>query len=168
MWLPNCHDMDDLAKGLGKVQVFQGLSPSDLGFLARIGQAEAHEPGEIIIREGGLPTGFYALLSGRVSVVKTTRRGKPKEVATIFPERIFGEVSLFDNYVRSATIVAKDKVHLCFFPKAAFLEAMADFPDVGVKVLLKMGKQLAGVIRSFTSVYADSTPENIAPISIYR
>jgi len=69
--------------------------------------------GQVIINEGGsMGNEMYIILVGEVKVFKNHREPDEVQIAALSPGEFFGEMTLFLNKSRSATIVAKGTVVL--------------------------------------------------------
>ena len=56
-------------------QIFEGLTAEELDILIGSGVTHAYKKGEIIFREGGIPTGIFYINKGRVKKYKATAKG---------------------------------------------------------------------------------------------
>lgn len=68
-------------------------------------------PGEVIVREGDGGESLYVLLSGRVEVSKELE-GRPLVVRQLGKSEVFGEMTLFLDTPRSATVRALEECRL--------------------------------------------------------
>ncbi len=101
--------MSDLDKeqALRSSPLFDMLSPPEIEVLAELSRARRFAPGEVVFREGDPGDALFVLARGAVEVV-ARRDGKERVLALLVAPEGFGEMSLIDREVRSATIRAKD------------------------------------------------------------
>lgn len=85
------------------VELFSGVSARSLGQVADRAVEAAFAPGQYIVRQGQVGTGFYAVVSGRVRVV---RGGEV--LARLGSGECFGELSVLDQAPRMAHVVAEE------------------------------------------------------------
>jgi len=86
-----------------EIDELKGLAGSQIYFKAR----------EIIMYEGDKSNGcMYIIVDGHVEVYKAHGQANEILLATLKPGDIFGEMSLFLNVDRTATIVAREKIEL--------------------------------------------------------
>ena len=91
----------ELARRLGEVEFFSGLSEATRREIARRTVQLTHRAGTSVTEQGGASSGFHLILSGSAVVsVGGVERG------TMEPGTGFGEISLIDGQPRSATVVA--------------------------------------------------------------
>lgn len=120
--------MDDHAF-LSTLAVFNGLSPEDLGSLERIIQKNNFRAGKVIFRQGEEGTDLFIIREGNISV--WLREGdKTKELVRLREGSFFGEMSLFDEYPRSATVLALSDVLVYQIGGDAFRDFALERPQV--------------------------------------
>jgi CRP-like cAMP-binding protein len=132
---------------LAKVELFADLEREDLERLAKVTVVRNHNAGDVIVREGELGVAFYIIAKGHVEVVKGLGSGSEQVVATLGPEQFFGELALFDNEVRSASVRALEATECYVLPKWEF-NAELSAPDGRIAMAL-LGS-MARRIRSLT------------------
>jgi CRP-like cAMP-binding protein len=92
---------------LRDIGLFGALSDEVLERLARILRTVRVKPGDTVFREGdGTAREMYVVLDGEMEVLKKSRRGRDTRVAILGPNDCFGEMSMIDMQVRSATVRA--------------------------------------------------------------
>jgi CRP-like cAMP-binding protein len=98
---------------LHHVPVMAGLDDEAIGFLSNLAREEHYAPGAVIIGEGEPGNRMFFLSVGNVVVVKGHGGPQPVELARFGPSAFFGEMSLVESVVRSASVVAVDDVTAC-------------------------------------------------------
>ena len=132
---------------LARVDLFSQLDREDLERLAKVTVVRDYKPGDIIVEEGELGVAFYVVAEGRVEVVKGA--GTPQEhvIATIGANSFFGEMALFDNQVRSASVRAAEDTQCFVLTKWDF---NAELTASGCRIATAMLTILARRIRDLT------------------
>jgi CRP-like cAMP-binding protein len=110
---------------LAKVEIFSELPKRDLARLAEVTVVRQYRQGEVIVREGELGVAFYVVSSGRVEVVKGLGTPNEQVVTTMREGDFFGEMALFDNQVRSASVRALDDCECLILTKWDFNAELA-------------------------------------------
>ncbi len=86
--------------------LFEMLSAAELEILAELSRPLRFASGEVVFREGDQGDALYVLARGEVEVV-VGADGKGPVLATLATPAAFGEMSLIDREVRSATVRAR-------------------------------------------------------------
>jgi len=86
--------------------LFEMLSEAEIQVLAELSRPRRFAPGEIVFREGDAGDSLFVLASGEAEVV-VGGGGKERVIAVLGANGSFGEMSLIDREVRSATVRAK-------------------------------------------------------------
>ena len=97
-------------------------------------QKDQFKKGEVIFREGDLGSAMYIIKSGKVEVIKQT--GDEEVVlATLDPKAFFGEMALFGDPRRSATIRAAQDTDMIVITKEMLETQFESVPDWFVTIL---------------------------------
>jgi CRP/FNR family transcriptional regulator len=128
--------------------LFAGLSEGDLAALARLAARVPVPAGGHIFSEGGEARGFYVVESGTVKVYKLSAGGREQVLHHVGRGEAFGEVALFAGRTYPASALALTPASLLFFPKTAFLEAIAANPSLALNMIATLALRL----RSFAAL----------------
>ena len=130
---------------LKNCQFCTGLDESELKDLSSITQTKKVGKGVMLFLEGDRAEGFYALLSGRVRVFKSSPMGKEYTIHQIQPGQIFAEVAIFHGNKFPANCEALEDSLVAFFPKIRFLQLIERSPQISLKII----GSLAGFLREY-------------------
>jgi CRP/FNR family transcriptional regulator, cyclic AMP receptor protein len=108
-----------------------------------------------VFREGSPGDNMFILVEGRVNIVKDDIQGHHKVVTTIPKGKSFGEMALFDGEPRSATVMAAVDSTMLVLAKQNLLRLLDDHPQLGAKLLLKLGKLISQRLRATTGQLVD-------------
>ena len=134
---------DDLsaAKGLtnvlAEVPIFTDLSQRHLRKVASASRLVRFHEGASIIREGTPGDALYVLVDGEVSV---HRRGLP--TLTLGIGSFFGEMALFDDSPRSASVVANGSVMCLVITRARLHKLLRSEPPIALGLLKELARRL--------------------------
>ncbi|HQR46145.1 MAG TPA: cyclic nucleotide-binding domain-containing protein [Thermoanaerobaculia bacterium] len=119
-----------------KVVLKSGSVP---GFEDFVGRAAA---GKEIFLEGDVGTEMYVIQSGSVELVKKTRRGDEKVLATLEKGDFFGEMSILEAVPRTATARAKTDCEFIRINQSTFDEMLRHNTEIAVRMLRKLSRRL--------------------------
>ncbi len=88
------------------------------------------DPGDELIAEGEQGQGLFLILKGSIEVSKKSDGGGKVVLATLKEGDVFGEISLIQDSVTTATCTALSRGELLFLPKKDFASTMARHPEM--------------------------------------
>jgi CRP/FNR family transcriptional regulator len=142
---------------LRSVQIFGGLTETELQFLAERAVPRTYSKGELLFTEGDPCTGLFVIQSGRVRIFKSSPNGREQVLAVEGPGSSVAELPLFDGGNYPASTAAIEDASIYFISKPDFHSLCLVHPQVPLKVLKVVGarlRRLVGIIEelSFTTV----------------
>lgn len=142
---------------LKKVAILSDLTDKELDHILEISQIIEVPVDDIIMTEGEVGSTMYFFVNGEVKVSKnlTLKIGKKgfgsaeKSMVKLKAEHVsfFGDMAMFQDEPRSATITASTDCTLYEISRDSFTEFCTDFPDQGVKVLQRIASTMSGRVR---------------------
>ena len=128
---------DPKVDALSKVPLFASLSKHELEFVASRADEVDAPAGKFLTTQGEPGDTFYVLLDGeaRVDIDGELRR-------TLVPGDFFGEISMLDRGLGTATITTTKPSRLLVMSHAQFRDAIKANDALLIKVLAAMGERL--------------------------
>ncbi len=125
---------------LNKLDVFTTLTPDEVSRIYN--KMEHHDvlEGEVLFHEGDPGSLMYIVRSGKVAITVSVSDGEDVEVSQIGEGSFFGEMSIFEKDVRSATCRAIGRCSLLSLDETAFHAIMEEDPKTAIKVMQQMLK----------------------------
>lgn len=133
---------DDVAELLSRVPVFAALEPADLDRVAAVAVPRTFAPNHIIFREGDESDTCYIVSTGHARAVREHADGRTISLAHFGPGDIFGELAMFDDERRSATVETLDEVQAVAILGADMRRLIREHPDLAVKLVISLGRRL--------------------------
>src|ERR1700752_713316 len=99
---------DETAALLGRVPVFEELAEDDLRRVAEVTVPRRFAAVEGVFREGDDPDTCHVVHAAHPRAIREHPDGRQITLATFGPGDIFGELAMFDDELRSATVEAND------------------------------------------------------------
>ena len=97
---------DKIISVIRDIPTLKGLNSDELEMIAPLFIEKTFQPGDFIIVEGTQGDSMYIINRGSVLVTSSDRKGDVVTLGTLKDGAFFGELSLFDNLPRSATVTA--------------------------------------------------------------
>jgi CRP/FNR family transcriptional regulator len=133
---------DQTAALLGRVPVFEELADEDLRRVAEVTVPRRFGAGEVVFREGDDSDTCYVVNTGHARAIREHPDGRQITLATFGPGDIFGELAMFDNERRSATIEASDDLEVLGILGSDMRRLLRRHPDIAVKLVIALGRRL--------------------------
>src|SRR5580658_5982199 len=127
---------------LGGVPVFSTLVEHDLERIAQFAVPRRFEPGEVVFREGDASDTCYIVRSGRARAVREHSGGRTITLATFGPGDIFGELALFEDERRSATVEAIEELGVVAVLGPDMRRLMIEHPQISTRLVIALGRRL--------------------------
>jgi len=137
-------------------RLFQGLEPDELRYLVSVLKVTRFEPGEAVFVEGDESDAAYIVIEGEVRLTKRIAPDVERQVATVGPGGIFGEMGMLERGFRSASAICDAEV-FCLFIDANLFETIAtDHAPICAKMGAELARILSRRLRTTTNLYADA------------
>jgi CRP/FNR family transcriptional regulator, cyclic AMP receptor protein len=133
---------EDTAALLAAIPVFEELSRGDLGQVAAVAVPRRFAGGETVFREGDDSDTCYIVRTGHARALREHQDGRQITLATFGPGDIFGELAMFDDERRSATVEATDDLEVLGILGGDMRRLMRRHPDMAVKLVISLGRRL--------------------------
>jgi CRP-like cAMP-binding protein len=130
--------MPIVADFLQNVSLLQGLDRPSLSILGGLLVAKKAPAGAVIFRELDDSDALYLVETGEVVISKHVQGDVDVVLTTFGAGDFFGEMGLFDAAPRSATAQAKVESMLWRLERKAFLNILAEHPEIAAKICYRL------------------------------
>src|SRR5918911_1628381 len=134
--------LEDSVELLGAVPVFEELAPDDLRRVADVAVPRRFASQQVIFREGDSSDTCYVVRTGHTRALRENTDGRMIALAHFGPGDIFGELAMFDDELRSATIETLDDVEAIAIAGSDMRRLMRQHAEIGVKLVIALGRRL--------------------------
>jgi CRP/FNR family transcriptional regulator, cyclic AMP receptor protein len=132
----------DVVGLLERVPVFETLAREDLARVAEVAVPRRFSAGQVIFREGDQSDTCYVVAGGHARALREHGDGRTIALARFGPGDIFGELAMFDDESRSATVEALDDLHALAILGHDMRRLLREHPDIAVKLVIALGRRL--------------------------
>jgi CRP-like cAMP-binding protein len=129
--------MTSKTEALSRVPLFSQLTRRELDFIATRADEVAVRGGKKLTTQGRPGDSFYVLLDGEALVDVDGKRRR-----TLKAGDFFGEISMLDRGLASATVTTKTDARLLVMSHAQFRDTIKASDALLMKVLAAMGERL--------------------------
>jgi CRP-like cAMP-binding protein len=155
---------EDTIALLATVPTFEALGPDELAHVAEVAVPRRYEPGEVVFREGDESDTCYVVKTGHARAIREHADGRTITLANFGPGDIFGELALFENEVRSATVETLDGVEAVAILGADMRRLMRDHPEIAVGVVVSLGRRLRAANQRIASQSFQTVQSRVATV----
>jgi CRP/FNR family cyclic AMP-dependent transcriptional regulator len=142
---------------LRRIKLFQDISEPHLVALWGRLRERRLKRGEILFRAGDPGDELFLIRSGKI-VVSNPVRGRVEQVlAELGPGDFFGDMTLFDEEPRSATIQAVTETILFSMDRQNLRQFMDSNPRAAAALLFQVVRVMSGRLRASTELVAEIT-----------
>jgi CRP/FNR family transcriptional regulator, cyclic AMP receptor protein len=127
---------------LHRVPVFETLVDADLARVADVAVPRRFASGEVVFREGDQSDTCYIVRTGHARAIREHADGRSITLATFGPGDIFGELAMFDDERRSATVEALEATEAIAILGGDMRRLLREHPDIAVKMITALGRRL--------------------------
>jgi CRP/FNR family transcriptional regulator len=133
---------EDTLALLHRVPAFSALGEDDLRQVADVAVPRSFGAGEVVFHKGDDSDTCYVVRSGQARAVLEHPDGRLLTLAHFGPGDIFGELAMFDDERRSATVEALDEMDAIAILGSDMRRLLRAHPDITVKLLVALGRRL--------------------------
>ena len=134
--------LKDEVEVLRKIPLFSAIDPSKLKLLAYASDRVEFEDGQVIFRPGDVGDSAFIVLSGTADIISESG-GSQVVVAQLRDHALLGEMSVFCDAPRSATVRAHGRLTALRIGKSYFLELIKEFPELAGRIIRELAFRLA-------------------------
>jgi CRP-like cAMP-binding protein len=127
---------------LGHVGVFETLGPDDLARIAEVAVPRHMGAGQVVFHEGDHSDTCYVVCAGHCRATREHADGRAITLAQFGPGDIFGELAMFVDETRSATVEAIDEVDLVALLARDMRRFLREHNDIAIKLIISLGRRL--------------------------
>src|ERR1700693_2166040 len=127
---------------LGRVPVFSTRVRGALEKIAGLSVPRWFEPGEVVFREGDASDTCYVVREGHARAIHERGDGRTITLATFGPGDFFGELAMFEDELRSATVEAIEPVSAVAVLGPDMRRLMTEHPEISMRLVVALAGRL--------------------------
>jgi CRP/FNR family transcriptional regulator, cyclic AMP receptor protein len=141
-----------------RVPLFALLTASQAESVAEAVSKRRFKRGEIVVEQGEKSNTLFIILTGRVRVVTSDKRGREVILATLQPGDYIGEMSLIDDEPHSATVRTELQTDVLTLGREAFTRCLPENSSMSHNIMRGLVARLR---------HADRKIESLALMDVY-
>jgi CRP-like cAMP-binding protein len=145
------------ASVLRRIPLFRDFEDAELSQIASTVGVARFSKHQFIVREAEPGETFFIIVSGSVSVCRIAPDGRETILSILKEGDFFGEMSMFDSSLRSASIKALTEVEVGTINRTEFLDLLDRNPKIGRLLVIELAERL----RAANALIAATTSQDI-------
>ena len=134
-------------KFLKNIYLFKELTNKELEKVLKIAKVEKYPANHVIFKEGDKGDKLYVILKGKVRISKQIEGIGEEALAILGPGSFFGEMSLIDDFPRSADAITNEPVELLTISRDDFENLLFLDKDLAYTILWAFLRTLSARLR---------------------
>jgi CRP-like cAMP-binding protein len=132
----------EAASLLAQVPVFETLGAAQLTRVAAVAVPRSFDARHVIFREGDASDTCYIVRTGHARAIRAHGDGRTITLAHFGPGDIFGELAMFEDERRSATVETLEPLDAIAVLGPDMRRLLREHPDISVKLVISLGRRL--------------------------
>jgi len=137
---------------LKSVEIFSGLSDTELAALEESSIRRSYPKNTVIINENDVADSLYVIESGKVKVYCSDKNGKEFIMNTLGGGDYFGELALLDDDRRSASVRTMEKADFCIIYKQDFNQVLDLHPNIAKTLIRNITRRVRALTEKVKSL----------------
>jgi CRP-like cAMP-binding protein len=133
---------DQVVELLARVPAFETLDGGDLERIAEVAVPRSFDPGQLVFREGDDSDTCYVVRDGHARAIRSHSDGRTITLATFGPGDIFGELAMFEDERRSATVEATEPTTVVGVLGGDMRRLMSEHPGIAMRLVVALAGRL--------------------------
>lgn len=140
---------------LGEIPFFEEFSSEELDFFSRKVSLRSFPAKTVLFRRGDIGDYLFFVVEGMVDICLESADAKQKIIASFDRGSSAGEMSIVEDYPRSADIIVREPSELLILTRNRFESICQENPQIGIKFFRGIIKNLSLRLRKSTGRFAD-------------
>jgi CRP/FNR family cyclic AMP-dependent transcriptional regulator len=132
----------DKAKLLSGSSLFCDLSSAELEALASHTEWRTLRAKQMVVVQGSLGDEMFAILHGRLKVIRSSAEGKEATIGILEAGDMFGEIAMLDGGPRTASVETLEHCELLVLKRASVMQHIEQHPKVMRQMLSALCQRL--------------------------
>ena len=145
--------LDQEVELIRRIPIFMKIDLAMLKLLCFSSERLTFEAGQVLCNEGDIGDAAYVLIEGSVAVSVATPTGS-LVVQTLGTSEIVGEIAIFVDIPRTATVTAVSRVEALRIAKDQFMGVIRENPDAALELIRILASRLAVTTARLTKALA--------------
>lgn len=140
---------------LKKMTLFKGLSDDEIEKVIPVLEEAFYKKGAVIWEEGAAEQGLQIIDHGKVVINRKTSEGHRQVLAVLKENNFFGELSLLDGRLHSASAEAHEDTKVYILHRNKMEQLLKDSPQTAYNILRVLTIAICELLRQMNAKFMD-------------
>ncbi len=132
---------------LKEITLFRELSDEDIEVVASVLEEGFYKKGSVVWEEDTPEQGLHIIDHGKVRVCRNTREGHKQVLAVLKDNNFYGELSILDGRMHSASVEAVADTKVLILRKSSMDKLLQENPQVAFSIVRVMTIEVCELLR---------------------
>ncbi|TAK46982.1 MAG: cyclic nucleotide-binding domain-containing protein [Betaproteobacteria bacterium] len=133
--------LDQEVEMMRQIPLFSRIAPAMQKLLCFGSERLTYDPGQVLVKVGDMADAAYVIIEGQAEVSVPSQRGTVV-VNTMGKNEVIGEIAIFVDLPRTATVTAITKVEVLRISKDLFINVVRQNPDAAIELIRILAMRL--------------------------
>ncbi|MDP4116134.1 MAG: Crp/Fnr family transcriptional regulator [Bacteroidota bacterium] len=149
---------------LSFVPIFSGLDEDTIDRIENLGIKQRFKKDSTILFEEESGSALFIIMEGKVKVSRVSSDGREVILTILNDSDFFGEMSILDGAVRSASITAMEDTEIFIIQRNDFLDLLQNHPDISIALLQELTQRLRAADTKIKSLSLKDAEGKVATV----
>lgn len=154
-------DTIELLSLLHPLPLFRGLSAQEMRILLAEARHRIFQIEQLIFAQDEAGETCHIIIQGRVRIFVIGEDGRELSMRILGPGEIIGEMALFENLPRSASVVSLDETHTLELDQEALMRCLRRCPALALSLLQALSARLRHTTEEAEGLASQPVPERL-------
>jgi len=147
---------------LKKVPLFSDIGGDELKQIAEVTSERFYRKGTYLFFENEPGNALFIIISGLVKIYKSDISGKTKTLSFLRENDFFGEMSMLDEEIRSASAQVLEDTRIYILHRSDFQKKLMHNPSICIKIMRTLSARLREADRQIQNIVFRNLPGRVA------
>ena len=137
----SARDTDRAMGAMRRHELFAGIPDDTLARVVATGRIRTYRAGSYVTMQGDPSSEVFMLLEGRLEIATSSSSGSQLQ-GRLEPVRLFGELGVFAETERTASVLCLDEARIWVLEREAFISLVSEVPTLAIGLLRAFARQV--------------------------
>ncbi|HEY5905647.1 MAG TPA: Crp/Fnr family transcriptional regulator, partial [Actinomycetota bacterium] len=138
----SARDTDRAMRAMRRHELLAGIPDDTLARVVATGRIRTYRAGSYVTMQGDPSSEVFMLLEGRLEIATSSSSSGSQLQGRLEPVRLFGELGVFAETERTASVLCLDEARIWVLEREAFISLVSEVPTLAIGLLRAFARQV--------------------------